>query len=146
MSGSKPGDRIYVAYEPRTYTVFGASLKSSEITFDTQRVSLAQALARSNGLNDGLADPAGVYLFRFENGDVAKQLGVEGNAPREPVIYHVDMKDPTSYFLMQQFEMRNHDVIYIANARGAQLHKLLSLMSAMFEPLGTAGSVSNITR
>ena len=142
----EPGDRIYVAYEPRTYTVFGAALKASEITFDSQRVSLAQALARASGLNDDKADPHGVYLFRFERADIAKRLGLETNAPLAPVVYHLDMENPTAFFVAQQFQMRNHDLIYIADARGTQLHKFLELVSAMFVPLSTAGSVSNIVK
>ena len=140
----EPGDRVYVAYEPRTYTVFGASLKPSEINFDTQQVTLAQALARSSGLNDDKSDPHGIYVFRFERADVARQLGLDTNAPIVPVVYHVNMKDPTSYFLAQQFQMRDHDLIYIADAKGTQLHKFLELISAAFVPLGTAGSIANI--
>jgi len=142
----EPGDRIYVAYEPRTYTVFGATLKPAEITFDTQHVTLAQALARSDGLDDNKADPRAIYLFRFESADVAKQLGVTTNGQLAPVVYRVDMKNPTSYFLAQQFQMRDHDMIYIADAQGEQLRKFLALMSAVFVPLNTAGSVSNIAR
>jgi polysaccharide biosynthesis/export protein len=142
----EPGDRIYVAYEPRTYTVFGASLKPSETTFDTERVTLAQALARTNGLDDEKADPRGIYLFRFERADIARQLGIDTNAPLVPVLYHIDMMNPTSFFVAQQFQMRDHDLIYLADARGAQLHKFLELVSAAFVPLGTAGSAANLAK
>jgi len=142
----EPGDRVYIAYEPRTYTVFGATLKPSEITFDTQRVTLAQALARSDGLDDNKADPRAIYLFRFERADVAKQLGMETNAPTAPVVYRINLKNPTSYFLAQQFQMRDHDLIYIPDAQGEQVRKFLSLLSALFTPLNTAGAVSNIAR
>jgi polysaccharide export outer membrane protein len=137
------GDRIYVAYEPRTYTVFGATLKPSEIAFQTEHVTLAQALARASGLDDSSADPRGVYLFRFEPTEVAKKLGMEGDAPLEPVVYRVNMKDPTSYFVAQQFLIRDHDMIYIADAQGTQLRKFLGLV---LSPVSTAGAISNIAR
>jgi polysaccharide export outer membrane protein len=142
----EPGDRVYVAYEPRTYTMFGAALKPTEINFDTRQVTLAQAIARSSGLNDDKSDPHGVYIFRFERGDVAKQLGLDATGPVAPVVYHVDMEDPTAFFVVQQFQMRDHDLIYIADARGTQLRKFLELVSAMFVPLSTAGSIANIAR
>jgi polysaccharide export outer membrane protein len=140
------GDRIYVAYEPRTFIALGASMKPSEVPFDTQRVTLAQALARSSGLNDYIADPAGVYLFRFERADIAKQLGVDATGPRTPIIYRLNLRDPASFLVAQQFQMRDHDLIYIADAKAAQLRKFLEMVSAMFAPLTPASSVSNLTR
>jgi polysaccharide biosynthesis/export protein len=140
------GDRVYVDYEPRSYTVYGASLKPSEVTFDTRHVTLAQAVARVSGLNDDTANPRGVYLFRFEHPDVAKRIGLAGYAHDEPTIYHVDLAQPGAYFTMQQFMMRDRDVIYVANAGSAPLHKFLELLSAAFIPLGTAGSVSTAVK
>jgi polysaccharide export outer membrane protein len=142
----EPGDLIHVVYEPRSYTVFGAALKPVEVTFDTERVTLAQAFARTSGLDDDKADPKGVYLFRYERAEVAKQLGVAADAPSAPLIYHIDLMNPTSYFLMQRFLMRDHDIIYVADARSNRIHKFLELLSAAFLPLGTAGSAANLAR
>ena len=52
-----------------------------------------------------------------------------------PVIYHVDMRDPQTYFLIQQFAMRDKDLIYIANARTVQLYKFLQLINSIFQPI-----------
>ena len=37
-----------------------------QVTFGAEKVTLAEALAKAGGLLDLRADPAGVFLFRFE--------------------------------------------------------------------------------
>jgi polysaccharide export outer membrane protein len=141
----RPGDRVHLAYEPQTYTVFGASPKPIEVDFETPSITLAQALARTGGLNDAKADPQGVYLFRYERPEVAKRLGMAVTGwETAPVIYHFNMLDPTHYFVLQKFEVRDQDLLYVANARATQVRKFLELLSAMFSPLGPVGSISNL--
>lgn len=128
-----PGDKLELNYQPRTFTAFGASGKVSEVPFETGDVSLADAIARAGGPLDELADPSGVYVFRFEQPEAAQQLGL-APAPAEPVIYHVDLRQAASYFAIQKFAMRNSDVVYIASARSDSLQKFFNLINALFSP------------
>lgn len=89
--------------------------------------SLAQALARSGGLVDQRADARGVFVFRFERADAP------GGEPR-PVVYRVDLKEPSSLFVAQQFEVQPRDVLYVANAPGAELQKFLNLLLPLVNP------------
>ncbi len=63
----KPGDVITALFQPQSFSVLGATGKNEEIAFEAQGISLAQALARSGGLNDNRADARGVFIFRFED-------------------------------------------------------------------------------
>jgi polysaccharide export outer membrane protein len=53
------------------------------------------------------------------------------------------MMNPGAYFLAQNFQMRDKDVLYFGNARANQPSKLIQLISQLFSPLATvAGTIS----
>ncbi|KSB90021.1 hypothetical protein AS593_11400 [Caulobacter vibrioides] len=130
----RPRDRIVVAYQPRTFTIFGATGKVSETPFQTPRVSLAEAIARAGGPNDQQADASAVFVFRYEP-SAADGAPVAG---ARPVAYRLDLLKAQSYFLAQGFEMRPRDVIYVANARANQSTKLIQVLNQFFTPIYTA--------
>lgn len=133
-----PNDVIYLYAQPQTYVAFGAAGGGGssvggqgQYKFDAWRLSLAEAVGKSGGLNDGLADPASVYLYRGETREVAEQLGVDCRrfeGPIIPIIYLVNFRDPSGYFMAQSFEMRNKDVIYTSNAASVETTKFLSFL------------------
>ncbi|HWE72293.1 MAG TPA: polysaccharide biosynthesis/export family protein [Stellaceae bacterium] len=128
-----PGDRLELLYQPRSFTAFGATGKVSEVPFESNDVTLADAIARTGGPFEQTADPSGVYLFRFEQPATARQLGLPP-AQSEPVIYHVDLREAQSYFAMQKFDMRSGDVIFIASAKTDSMQKFFNLINALFSP------------
>lgn len=121
-----PGDRIELRRAARTYTVFGATEKVSQIPFSAEKVSLAEAIARATGPADARANPRGVYLFRLERDSAGKLV--------QPVVYHIDMMRPQSYFLAQMFEMQDKDVILFANSRASLAQKMAALLGNLFSP------------
>ncbi|ARW17171.1 polysaccharide biosynthesis/export family protein [Komagataeibacter europaeus] len=136
----QPGDRVQVVYEPRTFSVFGATERVTQTQFTTPTLSLAEAVSRNGGPLDSRADPNAIYLFRFENADVLKRLGmaVDNGETTGPVIYQLDMMNPTNYFLAERFMMRDHDIIYIANASSDKFYKFFGLISTLISPGITA--------
>ena len=144
-----PNDVIYLYNQPQTFVAFGAAGSSNTTTaisvgstgggasatggqglyrFDSWRLSLAEAIAKQGGLNDSLAEPSWVFLYRGETCEVASKLGVDCSkfaGPIIPVIYNLNLRDPSGYFLTQNFEMRNKDVIYTSNAASVETTKFL---------------------
>lgn len=142
---ARPGDRIHVIYEPRTYTVFGAAGKgATETPFKSPHVSLAEALARIGGPSDALADPNAAFLFRFEDPVAARQLGLKAPATPlgTPVIYQLDMMNPTSYFLAQRIPMKTKDILLIANAKVNRFYKINQLIGTIVSPAITAAWIA----
>lgn len=126
-----PNDIIYLFTQPQTFTAFGAAGTQGEFKFEAWRISLAEAVAKAGGLNDSLADPASVFLYRGETREVAQQIGVDVSqfqGPIIPVIYWVNLRDPSGYFLAQGFQMRNKDVIYASNAASVETTKFLTFI------------------
>ncbi len=125
----KPQDTVYVFTQPLTFTAFGASGQQGHIPFGAWRLSLTEAMGKVGGLNDSLADPASVFLYRGEPREVAELLGVDCSkfsGPIIPIIYNLNLRDPSGYFLASTFEMRNKDVIYTSNATAVESTKFLT--------------------
>ncbi|MGJ5206497.1 polysaccharide biosynthesis/export family protein [Bradyrhizobium sp. HKCCYLR20261] len=124
----QPNDTIYVYREPQTFVAFGASGAQGQFNFDAWRISMAEGVAKAGGLNDSSADPAAVFLYRGESREVAQQLGIDTArfpGPVVPVIYNVNFRDPSSYFMATKFQMRNKDVVYISNAQAVESAKIM---------------------
>ncbi|MBP4044689.1 polysaccharide biosynthesis/export family protein [Chromobacterium violaceum] len=135
------GDVITALHQPLSLTVLGAAGKNEEQNFESQGITLGQALARAGGLQDSRADAKGVFVFRFEDPavldrktDKSLQVNEDGKVP---VVYQVDLKDPAMFFVAQKFPMQNKDVLYISNAPAAELQKFLNILSSIVYPLDT---------
>ncbi len=128
-----PDDVVTALYQPWTFTVLGAAGTNAEVPFEATGMTLAQALGRAGGLNDARADIHGVFLFRLEN-PVALDPATVATARttpdgRVPVIYRLNMADPAAFFIAQGFRIRDHDVLYVANAPGADLQKFANTLA-----------------
>ena len=144
----QPGDTILVSSVPRTFSVLGAGSSQREIPFESRRVTLAEGIARAGGLNDNLANPRGVYVFRFEPDYIAKELSDRAiTAPegsKVPVVYRINMRDPDALFLAQMFNLRDEDILYVANHPTAELGKFLDQIVRPLTGLAReGGSIQN---
>jgi polysaccharide export outer membrane protein len=134
-----PNDVIYLFSEPQTFVAVGAAGTTAGggtggqglYKFDRWRLSLAEAVGKQGGLSDALAEPSWVFLYRGETREVAAQLGVDCTkfeGPIIPIIYNLSLRDPSGYFLAQNFEMRNKDVVYASNAASVETTKFLTFL------------------
>jgi polysaccharide export outer membrane protein len=134
------GDVITALFQPLSFTALGATGKNDEISFETQGISLAQALARSGGLIDQRSNPHGVFVFRLEAKNVSAETPRDAAAaPGDlmPVIYRVNLMDPRSLFWIQSFPIKDRDVLYVTNAPVSDLQKFLNLVFTFAYPVLT---------
>ena len=45
------------------------------------------------------------------------------------MIFNVNMRDPSGYFLATKLQMRNADVLFVANAEAVEVTKFLNFMN-----------------
>lgn len=124
----RPGDVITALHQPFSLSVLGATNQNAELNFETQGINLAQAMARAGGLQDARADPRGVFIFRSES--------------LKPVVYRLDMTQPGAFLIAQAFPMRHRDVMYVANAPGAELQKFLNLIGSTIIPVAAVRTLA----
>jgi polysaccharide biosynthesis/export protein len=141
----RPNDVIFVTRESPSFTALGALNQNvfgfnSEITFDTETLTLAQAIGKAGGLNDQQSDPAEVFVYRYEDRPLLEKFGVDTKRftyDRIPTIYHINLRDPSGMLLASGFQVHTKDVMYVANAKVVDYYKLLTLIN------NTGNSVSN---
>ena len=151
----RPGDLVYVFTDPQIYTAFGATARNAVFPFDTDRLTLAEAVGQCRRPARHRANARGVFLFRYERPELYARL--QGRAPRiasrpaalqqggVPVVYKLDLKDPTSFFAAQRFLMRDNDLLYVSNAPSTDLTKFLAIIgTALGTVSSTAGTFEHV--
>ena len=141
----RAGDVVTAIFQPLSFTALGATGKNEEVNFEAQGITLAQALARAGGLVDSRSDAQGVFIFRMEPQaalDWPRQPVATTPEGMVPVVYRIDLKNPTSFFVMQSFAVNNKDIVYVSNAPAAELQKFLNLVFSVAYPVLTTIQVT----
>lgn len=135
----QPGDVVTALFQSQSFSILGATGKNEEIPFEAKGISLAQALARAGGLADNRADARGVFVFRFaDKQQVAPDSTLlSASDGTIPVVYRINLRDPAAFFATQNFQVRDKDVIYVANSPEAELNKFLRLIVTVASPATT---------
>ena len=127
-----PGDRLTVIAEPVMFSVLGASGRVQQVPFPRDEVSVIEAIAIAGGPNSSTADPESIFLFRYAGPDNSN-----------PTVYHFNMMETATYFLAQQFALRDEDILYFGNAASNQPRKMIQTIGQLFSPIVTATSLTN---
>lgn len=144
-----PGDLIAVTHEPKTFVASGANGESSLLNFKEGVTTLAEGLALAGGLLDQQADPAGVFVLRYEAAEFLRSdLGKTppAAAPQSgpvPVVYRFNFREPGDLFLSQQFLLEDDDIVYVSNALSVQIQKFVDLFRVA---LSTGATVNGLSR
>lgn len=95
------GDILHVADRSRSQVyVFGEVKKAGTKPMPRGRMSLAQALADSEGFDYVSLRPAGIYVLR--------------QVARRPVIYRLNAENADALLLAAQFPLEHRDVVFVA--------------------------------
>lgn len=124
------GDEIVVRPNTRIVTVLGAVQKSGNIEMAKHNLTLLEALGMVSGLSDQRANKTGVYVFRM--GDL------ETNPTARGRVFRLDLFQPVSIFVAQQFGLQPRDVIYVTNAPLYEYDKVLTSIYRTFSVVGIA--------
>ncbi|MGU3541170.1 polysaccharide biosynthesis/export family protein, partial [Methylobacterium sp. A54F] len=145
----RPSDVLTLVRDPQTFLAVGALGNATELPFQAEGITLAQALAKARGLSDFQADPGGTFVFRFEPASVVRRLRPGSpllGTPLVPVVYRIDMRDPNSLFTSQGFRMRNRDLVYVSNAPFTEVQKILGVVAAVTGPASSAAIAYQYTK
>jgi polysaccharide biosynthesis/export protein len=136
----RPGDRIVVESDTRSFTALGATGAQNRVPFNTQNLSAIEAIATVGGLATSLADPTGVFVFRNEPPEIANVvLGRNDLVGDQRMVYVLDLTQPTGMFEARDFLIRDGDTVYVTEAPFVQWQKTLNAIT------GTAGAATGVT-
>lgn len=137
-----PRDDVYLIRRPRSFSVVGASGHVGQYTFDQAQLNFAEAISKSGGLVDMVADPGGLFLFRLVPAHLINEIA-PGSTPESrslvPLALRVNLRDGDGYVRAQQFFIHDKDLILVANAEGTQWIKALAVIR------GVSGVVGDVT-
>lgn len=146
-----PGDTLTVVREPQTFTAFGSTGRNAAVPFESTGITLEEAIAKAGGLVDSQADPAGIFLLRFEPSRLVHELLPGQPMPSEgaliPVVYRLNLRQMNSFFLARAFPVKDKDILYVANSPIDPVQKFLRLVGTLTSPAATGvGIYYNVTR
>lgn len=146
----KPGDQIFVARDPRRFTILGAVKANQRVEFGANDLNLLEAMGLAGGGSDYTLDMKGYFIFRYEEPDVVMSLlgqqrfnemlrkGMKTDSQgRYPIVYRFDMSKPDSFIVGQTFPIKNRDVIYASRHPSVDFSKFLNFIA---QPVGIANS------
>lgn len=117
----EPGDSVMLLPRYRSFYAFGAVNRPGLFPYDATKVTLTEALADIAGLQDNLAAPRGVFIYR--------RSATGTGSPQ--TVYRLDMSKPGSFFIADLFVVRPNDIIYVSDAPVANLTKVLQTISGV---------------
>ena len=131
-------DEIVVRPNAQLFTILGAVQKSGNVEMTKATMSLVEGLGMVGGLSDQRANKTGVYVFRM--GDLQ-------NSPTARArVFRLDLNQPVSIFVGQQFVLHPRDVVYVTNAPLYEYDKVLMSIYRTFSIVGVArGTVLTTT-
>ncbi len=141
-----PGDTIFVQPISRAVNVFGAAGENSRVDIDVDNMTLTDALGRAKGFNDNRSDVSSIFVLRMEDRKALPantENLVHFTSQTVPTVYQIRYDTPGGIFVGNQFRVRHGDVVYVSNASGVQLRKLLELITLVTRPVREVSSMAN---
>ena len=145
------GDVVFLVHRPRFITVFGATSDvtntavTHRVTFESDTMTLSEALGKVNGLSDTRADPRQVFLLRTEDRKTMRGFGVDTSrfdSVKIPVIFSVNLNRAEGLFAANHLLMRSGDLVVAADAQSADVVKLFSIFNSVATPFASAGTAA----
>jgi len=137
------GDRIFVEADQRRFTILGATGAQALITFDQRNLSALEALAQVGGLDATRADPTGVFVFRDEPAEIARNvLGQQSLVGDQRIVYVLDLTAPNGMFLARDFKIRDGDTIYVTEASAVTWNRQIAALTGTLGATGAAISAA----
>ena len=136
-----PGDVVYLSREPRVFMTFGSTPSPGSIggtnnrrfTFENDKMTLAEALAKSGGLDGARANLQAVYVFRLEPRRLLDSSGFDTTAftgELIPTVYSFDWTRPDGLFFADTFQVRDHDQLVVSESPSTEILKFLNLTNS----------------
>ncbi|CAK0774798.1 polysaccharide biosynthesis/export protein [Gammaproteobacteria bacterium] len=107
--------------------IMGEVVKADVLHMNKGRMSLAESINLSGGLNQQTSDAKRVFVIR----------GVNEN-PSSPLVYHLDLSSPNALLLSTRFELKPLDVVYVSTADVTRWNRVISEILPTVTTLNTA--------
>ena len=129
-----PGDTVRVLQEQYDVSVLGAANVNTVLSFGDNGLTVADAIAKTAGINDYKANAKGIFIFRKSTTLL--------NDDEQSKIYRFDLTTSEGVMVAQKFNLKDKDILYISNASGAELQKFLSIIGSALNPVAATKNIA----
>ena len=110
--------------------VLGEVTKPKKLNITDIPISLSNAIGESFGLNTNTSEASEVFIIR------------QNVAGKDPLIFHADLENPSSFIEAGNFYLSNNDIVYVNASGTTRWNKVIS----QFFPFSTfLNSIDNLT-
>lgn len=143
-------DVLYLSHDPRFVMVFGATLDPTltsitrRVTFESNKMNLAESIAKAGGLNTARADARSVFVFRREPKETLARLGIDVTPYQSndvPTVFSVDFASADGFFISDAFQLHNRDIIVVSEPPYTDFAKFFSLLNQVAAVPTAAASI-----
>ncbi|MEX4505388.1 capsule polysaccharide exporter BexD [Haemophilus influenzae] len=138
----RAGDVVSLLNTPYKFTGLGAVGNNQQLRFSSSGITLAEAIGKMGGLIDTRSDPRGVFVFRYMpfaqlDSKAQQEWAVKGygNGMEVPTVYHANLLQPETMFLLQRFPIQDKDIVYVSNAPLSEFQKFLRIIFSITSPV-----------
>ena len=127
------GDQINLVFTPRRFSSFGSTSRIAQIDMPSGDLTLTGALAQVGGVNPVSGDARSVLVFRYERPEIAAlaQARSPTTSKGVPVVYQLDLTDPTGMFVANNFAIQPEDVVFVPLAGAAEMRKFFDFVRSI---------------
>ncbi|SFQ96766.1 polysaccharide export outer membrane protein [Poseidonocella sedimentorum] len=138
------GDRILVEEDARSYVALGATGAQRRVPFESNDLTVIEALAQVGGLQSNTADPRGVFILRSEHEVISRRLtGRPDLQGHQRIIYLLDLTQPNGMFAASEFMIRDGDTLYVTEAPYVQWQKVIAALTGSLGSVGSVGDAAS---
>lgn len=113
-----PNSEIVLERARKRFVAMGAVTQPGLHDFPSAMPSLLEVLGSVGGLNEHMANPSGVFVFRLVE-------SANSGSP-EAAVFRLDMREPVAMFLAKKFLVQPDDTIYVTNAPVYEMQKIIA--------------------
>lgn len=140
-AGMRPGDKLIVEKDKRTFLSLGAAGREQIIPFPKDQVNALEAVTLAGGINDTRADPKGVLILREYPASAVRADGMAGPS-HERVVFTMNLTTADGLFSAQNFGVQPGDVVLATESPLNNTRTILGLIGSVFGVANSATSTA----
>lgn len=113
-----PRSEIVLSRAKKRFVAMGAVKSPGLLDLPSEQPSLLEVLGSAGWLDESMADPQGVFVFRLSR--------VPGARQPTPEVFRLNMRDPAAIFLAKEFLVQPEDAVYVTNAAIHEWEKIIT--------------------
>ncbi|WP_444452804.1 polysaccharide biosynthesis/export family protein [Rhodobacter capsulatus] len=141
-AGLRPGDKLMVLKDDRSFLALGASGVEKIIPFPKDHVNALEAVTLAGGISDARANPKGVLILREYPASAVSSDATQG-PQNARVVFSMDLTTSEGLFSAQNFEVQPNDLVLATESSLVNTRTILGLFGSTLGLARTADAITN---